>query len=175
MNEFKIDMTDIVNRAKKEAQASFETQANRSITSVLYAAFSDGRCGPRDKEGLAHEIIRKKVEELILSEEFSKMADEIVAKVAPEEIERAARALVNSKARKHLFQPTSPNEFEHAEPEERLWEIQWYCDNRKRWDNNSKTWTQSEDYTLYNGAEKETHGLPSGGVWKPSSLKPKGS
>lgn len=115
MDEVKIDVSDLVKRAETDARRSLENGIERISRSIVANLFHDGRY--MGKEGLAHELIRKKIEDYVLTDEYAEKIDKIIIDVVDDESTRAVRALINSKSRKHLFQPTSPqSEIEKEEP-----------------------------------------------------------
>ena len=106
MTEFKIDLGSALGDVEKQARLYLETGLISAARSIVTNLLHDGRYN--NKEGLAHEILRKKIEDYVLSNDFSKKIDNTIQNLASEEIERAVRALLNSKARKELFSATYP-------------------------------------------------------------------
>lgn len=103
-DDFKIDITAIAAQVKQQAEKSLETSIHSTANDVARGLMNSGRYG--GKEGLAHEIIRKKVEDFILSDRFGVLIDAAIEEVAPEEIKNATRILVGSKTRKVMFTAT---------------------------------------------------------------------
>ena len=104
MTEMKIDVTALVKRAETDARAQLDNGVERISRSIVASLFHNGKY--MGKEGLAHELIRKKIEDYVLTDEFAEKIDKIIIDVVDEESTKAVRALMNSKARKHLFEPT---------------------------------------------------------------------
>ena len=95
---------DMEKTAVERATAVAREQINRmfrpsgtthSITGVAYWTCP---------EGLGHEIVRKKVEEFVLSDKFSQTIDRMIVEHFEEQAAAAVKTLVNSKSRKHLFE-----------------------------------------------------------------------
>lgn len=86
--EVKIDLAAIIERVRKAAELELVNNTNRATRSVVLDLLNSGRYG--DKEGLAHEIIRKKVEDFILSNTYTKLIDEVIEQNMREEAAKAA-------------------------------------------------------------------------------------
>lgn len=104
--EFRIDLSIPIAKAKKAAEDNLVEAIRQSAQSVARTLMSDGRYSAGGKEGLAHEILRKKIEDYVLSDDYAKKIDSIIIDVVDEEATKAVRVLLNSKSRKHLFEPT---------------------------------------------------------------------
>jgi hypothetical protein len=105
VSKIEIDIQPAVDAAKREATSNLARQARDSALGVVRTLFADGS-RYQQPEGLAHELIRKKIEEFILSDKFSDQLDVIIEGVMKEEMTNAVRTLLASKTRKHLFTAT---------------------------------------------------------------------
>jgi hypothetical protein len=161
--EVKIDLAAIIERVRKAAELELVNNTNRATRSVVLDLLNSGRYG--DKEGLAHEIIRKKVEDFILSDTYTKLIDEVIEQNMREEAASAVKTLLNSKIRKSLFQPTSPIESERDLSE---WVIVMDGSPDKLVWGDALGWVAFEDSHLYNrytADQKNDVLLPMGGIW----------
>jgi hypothetical protein len=95
-------MSTALTKAQKEAEALFESEVLQAARRSVRNLFDSGQYQGHT-EGLAHEIIRKHVEELILSESFTKRLERIAEEVMDEEITSALKLLLHAKTRKRLF------------------------------------------------------------------------
>lgn len=112
MTQINFDLTEAITKAKKKAELDLVSGVQNAGQGIVRSLLNDGRYKAFGPEGLAHEIIRKKIEDYVLSDAFALNIGKTIERVMDEESEKALRALLNSKARKHLFQPTSPVEEE---------------------------------------------------------------
>lgn len=112
MTKFKFDLCfdseDIEKSAKGLITERLIASARETVRSLLH----DGGYGR--PEGAAHQIIRNKIEDYVLSDDFSNKVDEIIVSMVDESAKLAVEALMRSKARKHLFRPSSPVEEERG-------------------------------------------------------------
>lgn len=107
MTEFRFDMQPAINQAKEKAIREIENTISRAGSNVASDVMSNGRYG---KEGLGHEILRKKIEDYVLSDKFAEKLDVIIEQVCEEQMISAAKVLIHSKTRKHLFESTVPQD-----------------------------------------------------------------
>jgi peptidyl-tRNA hydrolase len=96
-----IDFEKIQSDAQRDAMAT----ARSSADFLLATMFKNGRTTWTRPEGIGHEIIRKKVEEYILSDKFAEMVDRLIDEHVEEQATEAVKALLNSRSRKYLFEP----------------------------------------------------------------------
>lgn len=161
--EVKIDLAATIERVRKAAELELVNNTNRATRSVVLDLLNSGRYG--DKEGLAHEIIRKKVEDFILSDTYTKLIDEVIEQNMREEAANAVKTLLNSKIRKSIFKPTSPIESERDSSE---WVIVMDgCPDKLAW-GDALGWVAFEDthlYDRYTTDQKNDVPLPMGGIW----------
>lgn len=94
-----------VEKIQRDAQQAAMSQAKSSADSLINIMFKNGRTTWNSPEGIGHEIIRKKVEEYILSDKFADTIDRLIEEYAEEQAAAAVKALLNSKSRKYLFEP----------------------------------------------------------------------
>jgi hypothetical protein len=109
MAKFEIDLQPIIDRVAQRATNDFETNVPRAAEGIIRDLFDNGRYRP-GKEGLAHEILRKKIEEYVLSDAYANTLDAIIEAVAEEQMTEAVKVLVKSKTRKVLFEATTAKE-----------------------------------------------------------------
>jgi hypothetical protein len=104
MTTFNIDTDSIINKVVRDARDSIENKAKEATSNIIRSHFNSGQY--RGPEGLGHQIVRQKVEDFILSEEFNRVVDTAIEKHMEEEAGRAVKVLLNSRTRKHLFEAT---------------------------------------------------------------------
>lgn len=63
------------------------------------------------RDGILTAVIRERIGEYALSDEFKKQVDEAIIAAIPAQAERVIAALVNSRLRKELFSATVPENF----------------------------------------------------------------
>lgn len=94
---------------QKEAQETALFWAKKITTDTINKMFCSGSAHFSDllnlPEGLGHEIIRKKIEEYILSDKFAEMVDRLIDEHAEEQAADAVKTLLNSRSHKYLFEP----------------------------------------------------------------------
>ena len=105
-SKFTIDLQPTIDRAAERAQKDFETNVPRAAEGIVRDLFDNGRYR-LGKEGLAHEILRKKIEDYVLSDAYADKLDTIIEAVAEEQMTEAVKVLIKSKTRKVLFEATS--------------------------------------------------------------------
>lgn len=104
-NTISIDLDPIIKKAKDDAIHQAESSIKQTSNLAVRNLMDSGRYFGK-KEGLGHEIIRKHVEDYILSDEFGKKIDQIIEEEAEGQMRSALRVLLHSKTRKVLFEAT---------------------------------------------------------------------
>ena len=103
-NMLKIDLKPIIENVTDSIVADLESDLRGRVRRYMISHMIDGR--NKSTEGLAHEIIRKKVEDFILSDKFEQMIQTELESQAQDGIAHAVTILLWSKSRKHLFDAT---------------------------------------------------------------------
>lgn len=164
MTKINFDLTEAIEKAQRQAELDIVAGIRRAGEGIARDLLNSGRYKGYGPEGLAHEIIRKKIEDYVLSDAFSQKLDNTIIRVMDEESEKAVRTLLNSKTRKKLFQATSPIKIERGEewiivmdgtPEKIAWDIElgWV------------PMSADENYDVFSTEEKNKFTLPMGGMW----------
>ena len=102
MNEIKINLAPAITSTQQQAEKTLEDKLNNAASRIVNTLLDSGQYHGHT-EGLAHEIIRKKIEEYVLSDKFSTLVDTAIENAVEEETAQAVKVLLNSKTRKHLF------------------------------------------------------------------------
>lgn len=125
MTEIKIDLTEAIEKTTRDAKGMLASRLENTADRIINAFLNDGKrvmwsSGEvkSGEEGLAHEIIRKQIEEYILSDEYAEMVAKAIRESMSEQAASAVGTFLNSRIRKNLFQPTSPNPAEIDTEEE---------------------------------------------------------
>lgn len=111
MTKINLDLTDTITKATEAAKVNVEREIRSVADGVVRTLLHNGMYR---KEGAVHELIRLKIEEYVLSDKFSQKVDAFIEQSVDPAMEEALMLLMRSKARKVLFQPTSPVESERV-------------------------------------------------------------
>lgn len=101
-----IDFDEIQKEAQEKALFWAKKIATDNISKMFCSGSDHFKSLLNLPEGLGHEIIRKKVEEYILSDKFAEMVDRLIDEHVEEQATEAIKTLLNSRSRKYLFEPT---------------------------------------------------------------------
>ena len=96
-----------LNISTSMVQTEIERTAREHITKRVKDQLSDHFASKSywsKTDGAATLVIKKAVDDYIMSEEFAALAQETIRQHAPEAARRAIINLLNSKSRKHLFE-----------------------------------------------------------------------
>lgn len=105
MTTINIDLDPIISKVKTEAVEQVTRSVENTASLIVRSLMNSGK-HYNSKEGLGHEIIRKHVEDYVLSDKFLKKLDVIIDNVADEQMTEAVKILLQSKTRKVLFDAT---------------------------------------------------------------------
>lgn len=100
--EIKVDIEKMLKNVSEVANSSLDANIRLAARSIVSDLTESGKYHGR-KKGLVYELMQKKIEDYVLSDAFSEMLDRLVLEEAEAQGREAVKSLLNSKARKRLF------------------------------------------------------------------------
>lgn len=100
--EFKIDLTSDIAAAKEQTIRELKERIRRSSSKVASELMQDGGTWGKSS-GVIYDIIKRKVEDYCISDEFSALMDRLIEQEAETHARMALTTLLNSRSRKMLF------------------------------------------------------------------------
>lgn len=106
MNEIKIDLTRVISEATKEVEREAEKYTKRIVSELLSTHFR-GTSEWNKKAGLGYELIKRTVDDYILSDEFSQKIITEIKKATDASASNAVKMIMDKAARKLAFKSIS--------------------------------------------------------------------